>query len=178
MNLLFWLNVLKFNPLVRLPEFVMGACCGVLFLRQRVKTRWGSWLLLAGLGGFALVAFQNHRIPYPILHNGLLAPAFAAIILGLALRPAWMSWLEVKPLVLLGNASYSLYLLHSFLLGAYFAPTGSLRRVGPVGFGFGLLLPILIAVLVYLFVEQPARRKLRPKAKARAVPDQAMSQPA
>jgi peptidoglycan/LPS O-acetylase OafA/YrhL len=178
MNLLFWLNILKFNPLVRLPEFVMGASCGVLFLRGRVPKSWAIWLLLVGIFSFVLVATASQRIPYPILHNGLLSPAFAAIIVGLALRPTWTSWLEIKPLVLLGNASYSLYLLHSFVLGAYFSPVGQLRKVGPVGTAIGLLLPIVVAILVYRFIEEPARRKLRPKSRPVIIQEHAMSQPA
>jgi peptidoglycan/LPS O-acetylase OafA/YrhL len=178
MNVLFWLNILKFNPLVRLPEFVLGACCGVLFLRGRLQKSWGSWLLLSGLVGFALVVFASPQIPYPILHNGLLAPVFAAMIVGLALRPAWMSWLEWKPLVLLGNASYSLYLLHSFVLTSYFLPMGKLNHPGPLGMTIGMLLPIGIAILVYRFIEEPARRKLRPKQGHLPLPQRAVSQSA
>ena len=37
----------------------------------------------------------------------------------LALRPSWTGILEIKPLQLLGDASYSLYLLHSLMIGIY-----------------------------------------------------------
>ena len=124
-----WLNVLKFNPLFRLPEFLLGACCGFLFLRKSVDRKWATPLVALGfIGTVIVVAFSSH-IPYPILHDSLMAPAFAAIIYGLALRPQWSAVLEFKPLVLLGDASYSLYLLHSFILGAYFMPMGTLRKM-------------------------------------------------
>jgi peptidoglycan/LPS O-acetylase OafA/YrhL len=170
-----WLNVLKFNPGARFPEFVLGACCGALFLRNRFPRRWATPLTAAGLLLFAVVILLSPHIPYPVLHNGLLAPAFAALIVGLGLRPGWMSWMETRPLVLLGNASYSLYLLHSFVLNVYFMPMGQLKNRGPVGNAIGYVLPILIAILVYRFIEEPARRKLRPKQQA---PVPALAQPA
>jgi peptidoglycan/LPS O-acetylase OafA/YrhL len=174
-NGLTWLNVLKFNPAVRFPEFIMGACCGVLYLRGAFSRRLATPLTAAGLLLFASVILLSPHIPYPILHNGLLAPAFAALIVGLALRPAWMSWMEIRPLVLLGNASYSLYLLHSFVLGVYFMPVGILKDRGPLWNAVGYVLPIVVAILVYRFVEEPARRKLRPKVEPRAI---ALAQPA
>jgi hypothetical protein len=33
-------------------------------------------------------------ISYPVMATGFTAPAFAAIIVGLALRPSWIAWLE------------------------------------------------------------------------------------
>jgi peptidoglycan/LPS O-acetylase OafA/YrhL len=158
-----WLNVLKFNPLLRLPEFLMGACCGFLFLRKPVDRKWGTPLVLVGLLAFAAVVGLSPHIPYPILHDSLLAPAFAAIIYGLALRPRWSAVLEISPLVLLGEASYSLYLLHSFILSVYFMPMGVLRQMSPLKFAIGIALPIVVSVVAYKLLEQPARNWLRPK---------------
>jgi len=160
---LFWLNLLKFNPLVRFPEFVLGACCGVLYRRGRFNRQWATRFILGGLAAFFAVVFVSWRIPYPVLHDGMLAPAFAAIILGLAMRPAWTSWMNFGPLVLLGNASYSLYLLHSAILGMFFMPKGELKHYGPLGTAIGYLVPIIVAILVYRFIEEPLRRKLRPR---------------
>ena len=175
---LFWLNALKFNPLVRLPEFLLGACCGVLYLRGWFNRRWATPFTVGGIATFLVIAFVSPYIPYPILHDGLLAPAFASLIIGLALRPAWMSWMETKTLVLLGNASYSFYLLHSFVLGAYFMPMGELKHGSYEGTLIGLLLPIAIAILVYRFIEEPMRRKLRPKPQVRPSEPQVLAQPA
>jgi peptidoglycan/LPS O-acetylase OafA/YrhL len=170
---LMWLNALKFNPVARLPEFVMGACCGFLFLRNSVDRKWATPLLLAGLLGFIVVVELSPQIPYPILHNSVLPPAFSAIILGLALRPKWTSVLEVKPLVLLGDASYTLYLLHSFILSMYFNPFGQLRHLSFWGITIGLSIPIVVALLVYRWIEEPARRKLRPR---QALPAQVLAE--
>jgi peptidoglycan/LPS O-acetylase OafA/YrhL len=170
---LMWLNALKFNPLARLPDFVMGACCGFLFLRNWVDRKWATPLLVGGLLAFLAVVALSPQIPYPILHNSILAPAFSAIILGLALQPGWTSFLEVKPLVLLGDASYTLYLLHSFILSMYFNAFGQLRHISFWGVTIGLMIPVAVALLVYRFIEEPARRRLRPK---KALPAQVLAE--
>jgi peptidoglycan/LPS O-acetylase OafA/YrhL len=135
-------------------------------------------LTIAGIAAFFAVAYTSPYIPYPILHDGLLTPAFAALIVGLALKPAWMRWMEAQPLIVLGNASYSFYLLHSFVLGWYFMPVGELKPYGFAGYLIGLLLPIVIALFVYRFIEEPARRKLRPKTSPRPDTSKVLAQPA
>jgi len=161
-----WLNALKFNPLMRLPEFLIGMACGVLYLRGAFNRRWATPMILFGVAAFFAVGFASPHIPYPLLHDALLAPAFASLIIGLALRPAWTKFMEFGPLVLLGNASYSLYLLHGFFLGMYFMPKGEIAAYGFVGMLIGLVFPIAMAILVYRFIEEPLRRKLRPKPAA------------
>jgi peptidoglycan/LPS O-acetylase OafA/YrhL len=170
---LVWLNALKFNPLARLPEFVLGMCLGFLFLRKAVDRKWATPLLLGGVVTFLAIAMVSPQIPYPILHDSALAPAFAAIIFGLALRPEWITFLEVRPLVLLGDASYTLYLLHSLILGVYFSPFGQLRHISFWGIAIGLSIPIVVSLLVYRWIEEPARRWLRPK---KATPAQVLAE--
>jgi peptidoglycan/LPS O-acetylase OafA/YrhL len=162
----FWLNALKFNPLARLPEFLLGMACGFLFLRSRRESKFALPLVLSGIAALVAVAYFSSVIPYPILHTALLAPAFAAIVYGFALRPNWGALLENRVLVLCGDASYSLYLLHSMIIGMYFHNTsGQLRYQSPIGVLVFVLLAVTISALVYRFIEEPARRKLNPKLK-------------
>src|SRR6267378_2521249 len=95
----FWLNALKFNPLARLPEFLLGMACGFLFLRSRRESKLASLLVLSGIAALLVVVYFSAVIPYPILHTALLAPAFAAIVYGFALRPNWGMILENRWLV-------------------------------------------------------------------------------
>nr|WP_255217570.1 acyltransferase [Myxococcus sp. AM010] len=82
-----WLMALKFNPLARLPEFLFGVLLGWCFVRERaaggVK---GSGAVLAALGAALLVAAgaAGARVPYPLMHNALLAPASGLLVYGLA----------------------------------------------------------------------------------------------
>ena len=162
----FWLNALQFNPMARLPEFMMGMACGFLFLRSRKNDKLAISLIATGIAGFILVVRCGNWIPYPVLHTALLAPAFAAIVYGVALRPRFSNFLENKTLVLLGDSSYSLYLLHTIVIGAFFqfSKTGFenptvLKTVAAV------TVAVLVSVGVYRWIEVPGLRMLRPKDK-------------
>lgn len=160
-----WLSVVKFFPLVRFPEFLLGACCGFLFLRNSVDRRWGTAFVLVGVAYFGAMVALAPRIPYPVLHDAALTPGFALIIFGLALRPAWTQVLEFWPLVLLGDASYSFYLLHANLIPMIFQPTGEAMHVPAWKLVAGVLVPIAVSIAVYKWIEEPARRKLRGRKK-------------
>jgi len=163
----FWLQALKFNPLVRLPEFIAGMACGLWFLRGGHRSS-RSMLLVAGgaalLAGFLAV---SSRIPYPILHTGLTAPAFAALICGLALRPAWSAFSHSKLCTLLGESSYCLYLLHPFVVGmVLFVPLSKVAPGGQPVPGPGraitaILVASWVGVLAFRYMEEPLRRRLR-----------------
>ena len=69
-----------------------------------------------------------------------------------------LSW---RGLVLLGDASYSLYLLHFVIIWAAFVKFG--RAVtSPLGIGLLILACLVAAIVSYKLIEQPARRRLRP----------------
>jgi len=158
---LYWKNVLSFNPIVRLPEFMVGMFSGRLFLSGRVKDQLGSIFILCGAAIIATLTAIATRIPNPLISAGFLSPAFAAIILGVALQPRWVRILAFKPCVLLGEASYSLYLLHSFVMEHAFDATQRLPH------GIRVMVCVVGAVgaslICYLLIEEPGRRFLRPK---------------
>ncbi len=163
---LFWLDAVKFHPLARLPEFLVGVCLGFIFLRNAIDRKWATPLVLCGAAMFAAVVGFSPRVPYPVLHDSLLTPAFAAMVYGLALRPGWVKIiLETKPLVLLGDSSYSLYLLHSLLVAIYFDPYQNMHHQSFGGVLMGIVLIVGASMLAYRYIEQPARRWLRPKEK-------------
>jgi peptidoglycan/LPS O-acetylase OafA/YrhL len=162
---LFWFYAMKFNPLARLPEFVVGMAAGFLFVRKAVPRRWAAPLVIAGIVTVVLAIAIHTRIPEPVLHNALLAPVFAVTIYGLALDSKLSRALARPTLVLLGEASYSLYLLHVTLLGWFFLPTGTLRQTGSLELVVGILIPIVASVFVFRCIEEPARRRLRGRAR-------------
>ncbi len=160
-----WVNLLRYHPVARFAEFLLGMCMARAYLDVPAlrTTRAGVLLTtgaLAALG--AMLAFADH-IPYVLLHNGLLAPAFAALVLGLATTTPVSRPLQRRRLVTLGEASYSLYILHIPL----FMAAGALaRRLTDNGdnsgwFTLAFLLTAVVASLVaYRHVEIPARRYL------------------
>ena len=161
---LFWKNVLSFNPILRLPEFVIGMLTGLLFLRRKSNQRVGSICILSGSAVIVLITALATTIPNPLISAGFLSPAFAAIIFGIAQQPRWTRFLALRPLILLGEASYSLYLLHSFVMTSAFAATPYL----PHGIRVAVCVAAAIAasLVSYKFVEEPARRFLRPRTIA------------
>jgi peptidoglycan/LPS O-acetylase OafA/YrhL len=104
------------------------------------------------------------------LHTGLLGICFAALIYGLALRPRWSAILDNRALVLFGDASYSLYLLHQVVIPMFFFREGG-RIVHPTIPWIILAVSVAlgVSILVYRFIEQPLRRKLNPRRAATVV---------
>ena len=143
-------------PLLALPQFLAGVSLGWFYLRYGISRRASTLLTwLAVLLLCLTLALSNH-LPLVLLHNGLLLPAFSMLILGLC-RPNVLSRLLESPaLVLLGEASYALYLFH-YLLNTW------LRYQFAVGETvlnslWKLLLVIPASVLLHLAIERPCRR--------------------
>ena len=89
-----------------------------------------------------------------------LAPFIALLIFLVAVRDArgahgmFLAW---PPILLLGEASYSIYLLHPITLG--YVP--SFWGYMPVKLAAGILFTLAISVLSYAIIEAPSRRFLR-----------------
>jgi peptidoglycan/LPS O-acetylase OafA/YrhL len=161
-----WLNVLKYNPLIRLPEFIVGVACGLIFLHSPGAMRRAApvltIVLIIALGA---ILHSHASLPYPLLHNGLLAPLFALLILALAAqRGPLATILSTAPLQLLGEASFALYLLHMPIF-SYFR--SALKYLGtsvdraPWLIVVYLVAVQLLAIAVLRVVEEPARRAIR-----------------
>ena len=159
MNHLTWLNVLRFNPLVRLPEFLIGVCGGLLFLQRAVSARWAGALIAGGLGALLAVTIYNDAIPYPVIHNGLLSLPFLAVIYGVAHRPAWTAPLEWRSFRALGEVSYSFFLTHGIVIALFFRPDGNAQARALPEILMCLAVAIAIAFGLYRWVEQPMRRR-------------------
>jgi peptidoglycan/LPS O-acetylase OafA/YrhL len=163
-----WIAFLKFSPLVHLPEFVIGVATGVMFLQRRdsyaAGKRGGLIALFAGVGILALLALSD-RIPYLLLNGGLLAPLFALLIYSLASGGGVIAAvLSKKPAQLLGGASYALYLIHlplSNYLTRLWTWVAGAPPLGVLALFAYLAVAIALALIIFRFIEQPARRWLR-----------------
>jgi peptidoglycan/LPS O-acetylase OafA/YrhL len=148
-------------PLSHLFEFVLGICAASAFatLRDagRRTHRLGLRLVSMALAVLAVLVAVNyaHGLPQPVYF--IAAPWFGALILGLALleRPV-LGLLEQRWLVRLGEASYSLYLIH--------VPLAHLAYLAGVRSGHGglaLLGTIGCSALVFRYFEEPLRKRIR-----------------
>jgi peptidoglycan/LPS O-acetylase OafA/YrhL len=145
----------------------MGMAAGLLFLGGE-RDRKQAWpLLLTGLAAVAVVVVLSPWIPYLVIHTALLAPAFAVIVYGVALRPAGVEVLENKVMEALGEASYPFYLLHNIVISSIFMDwrTGTNKHQTLLGLATWFLIAVGVALLVDRFIERPLRRLLRPKKK-------------
>ena len=170
-----WL--LYFSPYLRLGEFVLGVLVAQLYAQLRrvaVRTLEKS----VGAAGFAAAAASAFAVTYveyspnvgtTILRemnmNFALAPSAALLIFCAArYRGAIFRPLTCRPVMVLGEASYSIYLVHLVML------TAAARLLAPAAHGILddaaelLLITIiifLISIALYAFYEAPARKLLR-----------------
>ena len=158
--------VLKFNPLLRLPEFILGVSAGLIFLRRPdALQRIAGPLSIVALCLIAAVLSQHERLPYLLIHNGILAPLYAVLVLALACGGGPLAaLLSTRILSLLGEASFALYLLHVALLfyvvKALSAIHLSIDKT-PALIVVYLVIAQAISILVLQRIEKPARNFIR-----------------
>ena len=146
--------VRRFPPILAF-QFFAGIALAWIFMKYRPSRRTTLWLGVAGTLGLVAALFASDHLPFVVLHDGLLIPLFAAIILGLS-EDNWFSRLmSAPPLVLLGEASFALYLFHFFLSGYPLYPGGE-STVASALLKLCLLIPASIAI--HLWVERPCRK--------------------
>lgn len=163
-----WIALLKFSPLVHLPEFVIGLVAGVIFLRRRARSSpsgRAGWVALFAFSAIVITLMNGDRIPYLLFNGGLLAPLFAALIYALAAGPGLIAeLLSTEVAQLLGGASYALYLIHlplsNYLTRVWVAVAGA-PPSGAVALAVFVVAAIGLSVFVYRIVEVPARGRLR-----------------
>ncbi len=174
----------EFNPILRLPEFLIGVLLGRLYILgfriPRATSRVLSYLSLVAL----IVCFAcGPFIPRPLLANGLLAPLFGLLIYSLAEGVGSLARLLSLPLlVLFGEASYGIYILQipiSYVLGVPPPQTSALTFAG-------YLAVLMIASLIsWRYLESPLRTRIRrwlspaaPRSQNTRVLDLALHAPA
>jgi peptidoglycan/LPS O-acetylase OafA/YrhL len=165
----YWANLVRFNPLLRMPEFLMGILLARaydgLFTGKSALLGRGYYLYVPGMILEIAMISQGNSIPAPLVHGGLFLPIHSLVILGLALGggpPARL--LSTRPIVFLGKASYSLYILHMPLFWwmdwihrrVFSNPTRDTRLAV-----FHLLTVVSLSAIVFQFLEEPLSRIAR-----------------
>lgn len=166
-------DFIYYNPLMHLNQFVLGLVCGV-FLKhsnthESTKNSSGFWLLLSFAIMFLAIWGRPHLETFfgikLAFTNGLLAPAFLAVIVFLANHKGIISKIFTYPfLILLGEASYSLYILQKPVYGIYdkvIVPRIDLSAT--FHFYLFVILLIFISILSYKFFETPMRKLINKK---------------
>jgi peptidoglycan/LPS O-acetylase OafA/YrhL len=177
----FYRWLLYFSPYSRVGEFVLGCLVAQFYLvlqrtppTEREERLGGMVMTLAFLSIFAIL-----YVTYSTVHQSSfwfslqfsfgLAPS-AAIIIFCASRydMPLFRWLSARPIVAMGEASYSMYLLHAVVLlvvSSYlawsFPETFFDILFLAARFTFVILIILLFSLGLHEFLEVPSRRWLR-----------------
>src|SRR6185437_12618060 len=178
----YWIRAVKLTPLPHLPTFMFGIVLSRFNDQMKFSNRTRFWLALIGIASVCTVLMQGQKIPFLLMHNGLISPLFAVTILGLAGHHPITKALSLPLFVTVGEASYCLYILH-FNLWDRIHRSGILVRLHLIRFDPWLSYFILeiAALLAYRWIERPSRNWLRsvlPAIKHLHIKDPGRFQPA
>lgn len=165
------------SPLGRLFEFVLGMCTCLLWQRIRTSSRlttlWctvgelaavGLTILLLytlGANGARWTAWLGDAGHIWLVHGGGGAPGFAAVILMVALgRGVLARLLRFPVLVILGEVSYSVYLVHQTLIKVAISDPWFVTLPTRIALPVFCAVTLALAFTIWLLVERPARRLL------------------
>ena len=162
-------DFIYYNPLMHLNTFLLGFISGA-WLQEGKWHKWrDSRLNHLGLSFTLLAIIMLLIMREPLIQatgirfdytNGLIAPLFISLIVLLALNTSRVSVvLQHRWLVLLGEASFSLYILQKPLHGIYEKLVASWLSADSIWHFYGFIVVlVLTAIASYWFFETPMRR--------------------
>jgi len=101
---------LEVFPLFRIAEFLVGMVFGFSFLKRKTATSITSTLFLVSIA--CVLGIWSLGLPHIVRASGVLAPLYGICILSLARSSGQFKMLGSSTMVLLGNASYAMYIIH------------------------------------------------------------------
>jgi peptidoglycan/LPS O-acetylase OafA/YrhL len=158
-----WLEFVVHFPLTRVWEFCIGVLVGVGFLKfsWRVPRSAVIPIVVAILG---VLTCAESVAPQGVVSNAMFVPLFCVLILALSTGEGYVArLLSTRFAVLLGEASFAIYLLHVPVWRYYlhtvdaFLPGGAESLGGVTIF---IVLICIISVVAYKHIEVPGRRSL------------------
>ena len=167
-----WLRLLKYCPAAYICTFTAGVLLaklhGMITLTPPQRATVALFSLTA-LGFF--FGYGVQRIPYVIIHGCLLLPLLSMLLIGLAGSNPVASVFSWKPIMLFGETTLALYLLHfnAFLLIHFYKLPEKLHvtRFDPwISFAFIMLM----AIVILKFYERPARKAFLAFFEPKSIP--------
>ena len=150
-------------------EFMLGVLSAWVVKSWAVRVWLGNgWRLLAVAGILTacvgLVLIQNESNPYARL---VFAFGLTLLIAGFAIREQSAALRWPAFLLMMGNASYSIYLVHNPLLSVTQRLAVRMGMTWGWGLIFGIACSLVVGYVYYLAVERPALRFFQNYSKAR-----------
>ena len=157
-----WIRVLKYTPVAYLCTFLVGLTLAKLYAIIRLDLPKRFAMSACALAAILLFFYLGApHVPYVIIHGALLLPLFCVLVLGLTGPNPIASVFGFRPLVILGEATFALYLLHFNvyeMIHDYRLPERlHLSAVDP---WISYVFIIALAYGTVRFVEKPAQRLL------------------
>jgi peptidoglycan/LPS O-acetylase OafA/YrhL len=151
----------SYHPVINFSQFVMGAVAGTILIRHpslhHLQAYFGGLLLLSGVS----VIFWVELAPpasEALFRVGILSPIWAVLLIYLALDKSLLAvCLSAPPIVLLGEASYAVYLYQTPVRRALDTLPFSSMVTGALAFG----VLIIASILSFIWFERPVRAMLR-----------------
>jgi len=170
-----WL--LYFSPYLRMGEFVLGSLVAQLYVQLRGgkpsgrENAVGTIVFLAAAASTIAITYLMYapdvglNIFRKMYMNFALAPSAALLVFCAArYRNVFSRLLTTRPALVLGDASYSIYLVHYVVLMIATRLIGSAVH-GAIFNAIALILStiavIAVSILLYTYYESPARKWLR-----------------
>lgn len=161
-----WIFFITFNPLIRLPEFIIGVCLARLLLNG-----YGD-----GVAKFTFVILIAFVAATSFIGNELLFRALATPLICLLLIALFFGngptcrFFASAPMVRLGHASYAVYILHIPVAYWYhWVERGDPKATFTMtDFVLYLVILTVLALLTYSFIERRANDALRQMIERRA----------
>ena len=164
-------------PPLRAGDFLLGIGLAGIFAagaasERRARIGTGFIVIWAVVtAGFIVVRTITYAFPGA---NILYAIPAGLLILGLAWSPDFFAtrWLAIRPMIVLGEASYGFYLIH-MSVGAYLTVgllDDGFGKANTVLFALGVVFVTAMAIGLNVMIETPARRFLRKWLSAKRSP--------
>lgn len=157
-----FIRFLKYTPLPYAPTFLSGIALSRLQLTTTITERTRMAIAFVALAVLGLFFYTiSAKVPYLVLHGGLLLPLFAILVFGLSGPHAISKIFAWGPLLLVGESSYCLYLLHFnvfILIHTYHLPER--LHVAALDPWISYAVLIALSVVIYKFFENPVRKAI------------------
>jgi peptidoglycan/LPS O-acetylase OafA/YrhL/ankyrin repeat protein len=181
-------GILYISPTIRIFEFIFGMCISFFWHESRSNIRWSesratfyemasvllfvaSMLSMHFLEGLIIAKLSRYSLSLWISTSGSMFAAGVLIYVISIGRGRISRWLSSPPLVLLGEISFSLYLIHQILIRFYQNNIAAFPKLpDPIPLAIFWVVLLLFSYLMWAIVENPSRqlilRQRRPQTHA------------
>jgi peptidoglycan/LPS O-acetylase OafA/YrhL len=165
-----WNNFRLYFPLFNLPQFVLGVALAYALITVPCGQHGHTILFYAGVAALVILVLLKSTIGWPS-ESATLSVICGSLIFGAAGSNGFvqkaLSW---HPLVILGEASYSIYILHFPIWLWWNHYTRIVHQPdwsSVIDFGIYISIVLVFSIAALVWVERPARHSFR-KARERA----------